>query len=93
VALQLLELGVVQDFVQLQRNQVVDLRDAGVIIWSASRAQRHRPFEHLGDEFLNQALSPLARARVGEPPLFNDLVEKTRFRGLFHRCRRGCSLF
>ena len=64
VAFQFLELSVVQDFVQLQRDQMVDLRYARRDHLVGIAPQRHRPFEHLGDEFLDQALCR-ARARSG----------------------------
>ena len=66
-----------QHLVQLQRDKVVDLGDAGRDHLVGIAADGHRAFEHLRDEFLDQALAALARACIGEPPLFDDLVEKT----------------
>src|SRR6266704_3871124 len=53
----------------------------------------HRPFKHLGDEFFDETLTPLARARVAEASLLYDLIKKTSLRDQCHRCRCTASHF
>ena len=80
--LQFLKLRVVQHFIQLQRNQMIDLRHASGDHLVGIAPRRHRPFQNLGDEFLDQSLAPLARVGSEQPSLFYDLVEKARLCGL-----------
>ena len=49
-----------QDLVQLQRNQVIDLRDAGVDHHLRIARNGHGAFQDLRHEFLHQVLAALA---------------------------------
>ena len=62
-AFQLLEGGVVHHLVQLQRNQVIDLRDARVDHHLGVAGDGHGAIEHLRDEFLDQVLAALLGGR------------------------------
>jgi hypothetical protein len=57
---------VVEDLVELEREQVVDLRDARVDHRLRVAATGDRALEHLGDEALDEVLA--ARLRLGVPP-------------------------
>ena len=84
--LQFLELGVVQNLVQLDRYQVVDLSDASVDHRFGVSRHRHRSFQKLCDEFANQILSTLARCCIlAETALIDDLIQETLLAGL-SRC-------
>ena len=73
--LQFLEFRVVQDLVDLQREQVVDLRDALVDHRLQVRRDRHLPVQHLLDELRHQASAPLPGRFVAAYTSFgNDLV-------------------
>jgi hypothetical protein len=75
-----LEVGVMHDFVQLDREQVVDLRDAGVDHGLGIPRHRHGALEHLVDEFLHQVLAPLPRGGIhGQLALFDDLIQQPQF--------------
>ncbi len=79
-AFELLEGGIVQDFIELQRDEVVDLRDAGLDGGFRVAAQGHVPFEHLGDELLDHVTAALKRCRVAiEAALRDNLVEQRLF--------------
>ena len=84
---QFLKLGVVQDLVQLKRNEMVDLCNPGGDHLVGIAAQSHRPFKHLRNEFLDQPLATLTRAGVSKPALFDNLVKNARLRGLFDNGR------
>ena len=58
------------DFVQLDREQMIDLRDARVDHRLGVARHRHRAFEHLGDELLDQILAALLRCRVASEAAF-----------------------
>ena len=85
----LLESGVVEDFVELQRQQVVDLRDALVDHRLEVGRDGHLAVKHLLDELGNQAAAPLAGGFIAADAAFqDDLVQKAGARG--YRCgRRG----
>ncbi len=59
-ALQLLERGMVHDFVQLNRDQVIDLGNPGIDHHLGVARDGHRAIEHLCHEFLNQVFSALS---------------------------------
>ncbi len=66
-----------QHFVQLQRDQMIDLRDARGDHDFGVLGHRHRAFQHLGDEFLHQVLAALPRRGVAcQPAFIHDLVEQ-----------------
>ncbi len=88
-ALQLLKLRVVQDFVELNRNQVVDLRDPRVDHRLDVTGDGHFSLEHLSDELLYQVLAALRRGSFApEPSLFDDLVQQAALDLLLGRRRR-----
>ena len=82
-----------QNLVQLQRDQPVDLRDAGLNAGLRVAGQRHFPFQHLGHKLLDHVPAAFESGRVAvEAALGNDLFEQALFRG---NCRSGscCCLF
>ena len=58
-ALELLKRRVVQDFVQLEREQVIDLRDARIDHHFRIFGDGHRSIKYLGHEFLHQIFAAL----------------------------------
>ncbi len=89
-AFQLLERRVVQDLVQLERKQVIDLRNARIDHHLGVPGDRHGSVEELRDEFLDQILAALFRCGFfAEAAFFNDLIEKPLLEDLLTRCRRG----
>ena len=88
---QLLESGVVHDFVQLQRNQVIDLRDARIDHHLRVPRDGHGAIDELGDEFLDQVAPALfGCGLLSEAAFFDDLVEKAFLSYLFLGCRCRC---
>ena len=85
--LQLLERLVVHDFVQLKRQQVVDLRDTGVDGGFRVAGDRHLALQNLVYEFTNQALASLIG--LGDLAFRADLIEQRGFENLFLRLRLG----
>src|ERR1035437_2998710 len=81
-----------QDLIDLDGEQMIDLRDALVDHGLGVPGDGHGAFEHLGDELLHQVLATLPGALVlAHPPFFDDLVEQTFFEHLLdylRRCRR-----
>ena len=76
----------VHDLVELRRDQVIDLRDAGIDHRLRVGGDRHRALEHLGDKVLDELLATLFGGRVAaEPTLVDDLVEEADLR----RCVEG----
>ena len=72
--------GMVHDFVQLQREQVIDLRDARIDHHFRVFGDGHRAIEHLGDKFFHQVLAALTgRGFFAEPPLLDDLIQQAVF--------------
>ena len=85
-----LELGVVQNLIQLQREQVIDLRNAGVDHRFGIAPDGHRAFEHFLDESLDEILAALARFGVAtDLALIDDLIEQRQFGGLSRGCLSG----
>ena len=67
----------VHDLVQLQREQVIDLRNARIDHHLRVFGDGHRAFENLGDKFLYQVLAAFARRGLfAKPALLNDLIEQ-----------------
>ena len=68
----------VQHFVQLQRDQVIDLRNARIDHRLGVFRHRHRAFEHLADEIRDQILAAIpGRGVARKPALLDDLIEQT----------------
>ena len=89
-AFQFLESGVVHDLVQLQGNQVIDLRDAGVDHHLRVARDGHGAIDELADEFLDQVAPALFRSGLdAKAAFFDDLIEKAFLDGLFLRGRCG----
>src|SRR5215472_17699494 len=66
-----------KDFVQLDRQEMIDLRDTRVDHHFGILRDGHRPLEDLRDKFLYQILPPLSRGRLGaETPLAYDFVQQ-----------------
>src|ERR1700685_3132362 len=79
----------VHDFIQLQREQVIDLRDARVNHHLRIFGDGHRTVEHLRDKFLYQVLAALAGCSFdAETALLDNLIEKAHFLGI-EGCTRG----
>src|SRR5690606_14889979 len=77
-ALETLEVGVVQDLVELEGDDPVDLGDAGVEHRLGVRLERDGAFHHLFDEAAHEAPAPPPLLDLGaEAPLIDDLVEET----------------
>ena len=69
-----------QDLVDLQRQQMIDLRDARVDHHLGVARDGDGAFEHLGDESLHEVLAALARLGVAaDLALLDDLVEEPEF--------------
>ena len=80
-AFQLLERRVVHDFVELERNQVIDLRDARVDHHLGVARDGHGAIQHLRDELLDQVLAALLGCRFdAEAAFLDNLVEQSTFR-------------
>ena len=68
----------VHDLIQLQREQVIDLRDARIDHHFRIFGDGHRTIEHLGHKFLHQVFAALARCSFfAKPALLDDLIEQT----------------
>src|SRR5215469_14672751 len=66
-----------KDFVQLDRQEMIDLRDTRVDHHFRILRHGHRPLEDLRDKFLYQILSPLSCGRLGaEAPLAYDFIQQ-----------------
>ena len=85
----------VQDLIELEGEQVVNLRDSGINHRLRIFRNGDLPFEHLGNEFLHQALAPLTGGNVRSHPAFlNNLVQQSLFRDLLRRLGgRLCHFF
>ena len=74
----------VHDFIQLQRDQMIDLRDARVDHHLSIPRDRHGPIEHLRDEFLDQVFAAFLGSRFdAETSFFDDLIQQASFENLF----------
>jgi hypothetical protein len=90
---QFLEILVVQHFVELKRNQVIDLRDARGDHGFGVLGYRHGAFQNLRHELLHQILAAFSRRGVARQAAFiHDLVEQPAFDGLFGGGRLGRAL-
>ncbi len=91
-AFQLLERGMVHDLVQLDGEQMIDLRNARIDHHLRVLGDGHGAFKHLGHEFLDQVLAALLG--FAKPALLDDLIEKARFLRFnccgLRRCIRSC---
>ena len=68
------------DLVQLQRNQMIDLRDARIDHHLGIAGDGHGSFEDLRDEFFDQVLAALFGGGLhAEAPFVDDLVEQALF--------------
>jgi hypothetical protein len=77
----------VHDFIQLQREQVIDLRDARIDHHLRVFGDGHRTIEYLGYKFLYQVLTAFTRRGLfAKSALLNDLIEQAGFLGR----NRGC---
>ncbi len=79
----------VHDLVQLQRKQVIELRNARIDHHLRVFGDGHRAVEYLGYEFLHQVLAAFARRNLfAKPALLDDLIEQTGFLGRYRgrRC-------
>ena len=87
-AFELLEIGVMENFVELNRQQVIDLRDALIDHRFDVASHIHMAFEELTDKFLDEVLASFASRGVGtETALLDNAVEQIQF---FRLC--GCCL-
>ena len=69
----------VQDLVQLDGEQVIDLRDARVDHGLGVARDRHGALQDLVDELLHQVLAALpGRWIAGQPAFVDDLIEQAR---------------
>ena len=68
----------VQNLIELDGEQVIDLRDAGIDHGLRVARHGHGAFENLGHELLHQILAALLGALIlSQPPFFDNLVEQT----------------
>src|SRR5690348_6733256 len=83
----------VQDFIKLQRNQVVDLCNAGIDGCVGVARQLHFAFEHLRDELLHHIFAALTLSRLAsKSSLVYDLIQQTPAGGLRFRRLGGTFL-
>ena len=67
-------------FVQLQRNQMVDLRDARIDHGLGIARQGHRAFQELRYKFLDQIFPAVFRFGIfPHPPFVDNLIEQAFF--------------
>ena len=79
----------VQNLIQLQREQVIDLRDARIDHHLRIFGDGHRAVKHLGDKFLDQVLAAFPRCGLdAKSALFHNLIEKACFLGIESSARR-----
>jgi hypothetical protein len=82
---QFLEIRVVQDLVELDRDQVIDLGDARIDHCFRIAGESHLPCQELGDELLDEVTASFPGGRIArQPSLFDDLVQQADFLGPFH---------
>ena len=68
------------DFVELDRDQVIDLRDPRIDHRLRVVRRRSSTFEHLGDELFDQVPATIPRRGIGpKRPCVDDLVEEAYF--------------
>src|ERR1700722_5227532 len=78
----------VHDFIQLERKQVIDLRDARIDHHLRVFGDGHRTVKYLGYKFFYQVLTAFTRrGLLAEPALLHDLIEQTGFLGRNRRRR------
>src|SRR5580692_4763916 len=76
---QLLKRRMMKDFVQLQRNKMVDLRHTGIDRGISVARELHLAFENLCHELLHHVSAALARNLLfAKPPLLDDLIQQAR---------------
>src|SRR5271165_3333660 len=81
-----------QNLVELNRNEMVDLRDAGVDHHLGVPGDRHRSVQELRYEFLDQVLAAFERSRFfPETSFLDNLIEQASFEYRFasRRCLRS----
>ena len=83
----------VKDFVELQRDQMIELRDTSIDHRLGIFGDRHGPLQHLSDELFHQVFAALPRSRVArEASLFHDLIEQAVLGRLFGAGLSQCCL-
>src|SRR6266571_4709208 len=84
----------VQNFIELQRNEVIDLRDTSVDRRVGVARKGHLPRNNLGDELLDHVFPAFAGSCLAaEPSFFNNLIQQAAFGGLSGGLRGCCCLF